>query len=48
MAETRRWEVLAFARKVRDLTFDNRIASFGGFFAANEGTVRESSARSVG
>jgi hypothetical protein len=36
MAETRRWDVLAFARRVRDLTEDRRIASLGVFFAIVE------------
>ena len=36
MAETRRWEVLAPARRVRDLTFERRMASFGSFGLAAE------------
>jgi len=36
MAETRRWEVLAPARRVRDLTLERRIASLGSLALAAE------------
>jgi len=36
MADTRRWEVLAPARRVRDLTFERRIASLGSLGLAAE------------
>lgn len=36
MAETRRWEVLAPARRVNDLTFERRMASLGSLGLAAE------------
>lgn len=33
MAETRRWEVFAFARRVRLLTFERRMAFLGALAA---------------
>jgi hypothetical protein len=47
MADTRRCEVLASARRVSDLTEERRMASFGFFFAANEGVVRRRRERMV-
>lgn len=47
MADTLLWEVLAFARRVRDLTDERRMESLGFFFAAREGGVRARVRRTV-
>jgi len=47
MADTLLWEVLAFARRVRDLTDERRMESLGVFLAAREGGVRARARRTV-
>ena len=48
MAETRRWDVCAFERRVRVFTWERRMASLGTFLADKAGEGREKSARSAG
>jgi hypothetical protein len=48
MAETRRWDVCAFERRVRVFTWERRMASLGTFLADKAGEERENSARSAG
>jgi hypothetical protein len=46
-AATRRCDVLALARRVKDLTWESRIASFGGFLARTVSDEKERRASNV-
>lgn len=48
IAETRRCEVLAPSRRVKDLTFESRMESLGFFFTARVVELRRRSDRMVG